>query len=97
MYIAYVSAKEQENLPPLGRASTPEQLDECEELNIPVYQCSEERILEQRSSGLNRNPNPPQPNPLLNSDMLVIIGILGAIFGGLATIFLAKIRRPVEL
>lgn len=75
---------------------TPEQVQECKELNIPEDQCSEQKILYERSKGRKPAGFSPEPNPLLNSDMLLIIGILGTIFGGSATLFFTKIRKPVE-
>lgn len=75
---------------------TPEQLEECKELQIPSDQCSEEKILYERSKGRQPPSYRPESNPLLNRDMLLIIGILGALFGGIAAIFFTKIRKPVE-
>jgi len=73
---------------------TPEQLEECKELGIPSYQCSEQKILGKKCLGMHCNTAPQtNENYLLNTNMLLYWSILASAFGGLAMVFIVKSRR----
>lgn len=82
-------------IPPSGGSimPTPEQLKECSELGIDPYECSEQKILGTKCIGMNCNPSPVNTGWLMNPDMLLFWGILGAIFGGVATALFLLLRK----
>ncbi|HEX2472738.1 MAG TPA: hypothetical protein VHJ59_08305 [Nitrososphaera sp.] len=84
-----------------GTAS-PEQLQECEQLGIPRENCSDVTILaKKRLTAAQDNPSTGSGTPMLSTEsgqMTVFIGVLAAIFGGVAAAFFFKGRgaRPVK-
>ena len=85
----------------VGTAS-PEQLQECEQLAIPTANCSDVTILaKKRLTAAQENPATGSGTPMLSTEsgqMTVFIGVLAAIFGGVAAMFFFKGRgaRPVK-
>ena len=85
----------------VGTAS-PEQLQECEQLGIPRETCSDVNILaKKRLTAAQENPATGSGTPMLSTEagqMTVFIGVLAAIFGGVAAAFFFKGRgaRPVK-
>jgi hypothetical protein len=85
----------------VGTAS-PEQLQECEQLGIPRENCSDVTILaKKRLTAAQENPATGSGTPMLSTEsgqMTVFIGVLAAIFGGVAAAFFFKGRgaRPVK-
>ncbi|HEX6253882.1 MAG TPA: hypothetical protein VFZ55_06655 [Nitrososphaera sp.] len=85
----------------LGTAS-PEQLQECEQLGIPRETCSDVNILaKKRLTAAQENPATGSGTPMLSTEsgqMTVFIGVLAAIFGGVAAAFFLKGRgaKPVK-
>ena len=84
-----------------GTAS-PEQLQQCESLGIPRENCSDVTILaKNRLTAAQENPSTGSGTPMLSTggdQTVVFIGILAAIFGGVAAAFFFKGRgaRPVK-
>ena len=84
-----------------GTAS-PEQLQQCEALGIPRENCSDVTILaKNRLTAAQENPSTGSGTPMLSTagdQTVVFIGILAAIFGGVAAAFFFKGRgaRPVK-
>jgi hypothetical protein len=84
-----------------GTAS-PEQLRECEQLGILRENCSDVTILaKKRLTAAQENPATGSGTPMLSTEsgqMTVFIGVLAAIFGGVAAMFFFKGRgaRPVK-
>lgn len=84
-----------------GTAS-PEQLQECEQLGILRENCSDVTILaKKRLTAAQENPATGSGTPMLSTEsgqMTVFIGVLAAIFGGVAAMFFFKGRgaRPVK-
>jgi hypothetical protein len=84
-----------------GTAS-PEQLQQCESLGIPRENCSDVTILaKNRLTAAQENPSTGSGTPMLSSagdQTVVFIGVLAAIFGGVAAAFFFKGRgaRPVK-
>ncbi len=84
-----------------GTAS-PEQLRECEQLGVPRENCSDVTILaKKRLTAAQENPATGSGTPMLSTEsgqMTVFIGVLAAIFGGVAAMFFFKGRgaRPVK-
>jgi hypothetical protein len=84
-----------------GTAS-PEQLQECDQLGIPQANCSDITILaKKRLTAAQENPATGSGTPMLSTEsgqMTVFIGVLAAIFGGVAAMFFLKGRgaRPVK-
>jgi hypothetical protein len=84
-----------------GTAS-PEQLQECEQLGIPRENCSDVTILaKKRLTAAQENPATGSGTPLLSTEagsLTVFIGVLAAIFGGVAAMFFFRGRgaRPVK-
>jgi hypothetical protein len=82
--------------------ATPEQLQQCEQLGIPTANCSDVTILaKQRLTAAQENPATGSGTPMLSTEsgqMTVFIGVLAAIFGGVAAAFFFKGRgaRPVK-
>jgi hypothetical protein len=81
--------------------ATPEQLAECERLGIERSICTENNILaKHRLTQAQSNPSTGSGTPMLSTEtgqMAVFIGVLGAIFGGVAAAFFLKGRgsKPV--
>src|SRR3712207_7922189 len=84
-----------------GTAS-PEQLRECEQLGVLRENCSDVTILaKKRLTAAQENPATGSGTPMLSTEsgqMTVFIGVLAAIFGGVAAAFFFKGRgaRPVK-
>ena len=84
-----------------GTAS-PEQLQQCESLGIPRENCSDVTILaKNRLTAAQENPSTGSGTPMLSSagdQTVVFIGVLAAIFGGVAAAFFFKGRgaKPVK-
>jgi hypothetical protein len=85
----------------IGTAS-PEQLQRCEQLQIPRENCNDVTILaKERLTNAQANPATGSGTPMLSTEtgqMAVFIGVLAAIFGGVAAAFFFKGRgaRPVK-
>ncbi|HET6780009.1 MAG TPA: hypothetical protein VFH09_02465 [Nitrososphaera sp.] len=85
----------------VGTAS-PEQLQECEQLQIPRENCNDVTILaKKRLTAAQANPSTGSGTPMLSTEtgqMAVFIGVLAAIFGGVAAAFFFKGRgaKPVK-
>ena len=85
----------------VGTAS-PEQLQECEQLGVPRENCNDVTILaKKRLTAAQENPATGSGTPMLSTEsgqMTVFIGVLAAIFGGVAAAFFFKGRgaRPVK-
>ena len=85
----------------VGTAS-PEQLQECEQLGVPRENCSDVTILaKKRLTAAQENPATGSGTPMLSTEsgqMTVFIGVLAAIFGGVAAAFFFKGRgaKPVK-
>lgn len=85
----------------IGTAS-PEQLQECEQLGIPRSTCNDVNILaKKRLTAAQENPATGSGTPMLSTSegqLIVFIGVLGAIFGGVAAAFFFKGRgaKPVK-
>jgi hypothetical protein len=85
----------------IGTAS-PEQVQECEQLGIPAGNCSDVTILaKKRLTAAQENPATGSGTPMLSTEsgqMTVFIGVLAAIFGGVAAAFFIKGRgaKPVK-
>src|ERR687891_1520753 len=84
-----------------GTAS-PEQLRECEQLGILRENCSDVTILaKKRLTAAQENPSTGSGTPMFATEtgqMAIFIGVLAAIFGGVAAMFFFKGRgaRPVK-
>jgi hypothetical protein len=84
-----------------GTAS-PEQLQECEGMGIPRENCSDVTILaKRRLTAAQDNPSTGSGTPMFATEsgqMIIFIGVLAAIFGGVAAMFFLKGRgaRPVK-
>src|ERR671915_634349 len=82
--------------------AAPEQLRECEQLGILRENCSDVTILaKKRLTAAQENPATGSGTPMLSTEsgqMTVFIGVLAAIFGGVAAAFFLKGRgaRPVK-
>jgi hypothetical protein len=76
--------------------ATAEQLAECERLGIERSICTENAILaKHRLTQAQQNPSTGSGTPMLSTEtgqMAVFIGVLGAIFGGVAAAFFFKGR-----
>lgn len=85
----------------MGTAS-PEQLAECQQMGIPRENCNDVTILaKKRLTAAQENPSTGSGTPMLSTDsgqMVVFIGVLAAIFGGVAAMFFIKGRgaKPVK-
>jgi hypothetical protein len=85
----------------VGSAS-PEQLQECEQLGIVRENCNDVTILaKKRLTAAQDNPATGSGTPMLSTEsgqMTVFIGVLAAIFGGVAAAFFFKGRgaKPVK-
>ncbi len=84
-----------------GTAS-PEQLRECEQLGVLRENCSDVTILaKKRLTAAQENPATGSGTPMLSTSegqLIVFIGVLGAIFGGVAAAFFFRGRgaKPVK-
>jgi hypothetical protein len=84
-----------------GGATSEQQLQQCEELGIERSQCNDVNILaKQRLTNAQANPGQGSGTSMLSTEsgsMIIFIGILGAIFGGVAALFFFKGRgqKPV--
>jgi hypothetical protein len=84
-----------------GGQVTQEQLQRCQELGIDRSQCNDVNILaKERLTNAQANPSTGSGTPMLSTgtgQMAVFIGILGAIFGGVAAVFFFKGRgsKPI--
>ena len=84
-----------------GTAS-PEQLQECQTLGIPRENCSDVTILaKKRLTAAEENPSTGSGTPMFATEtgqMAIFIGVLAAIFGGVAAMFFFKGRgaKPVK-
>ena len=80
---------------------SPEQLQECQQLGITKSECNDTTILAARKVvSAHNNPSTGSGTPMLSTEsgqMIVFIGVLGAIFGGVAAAFFIKGRgsKPV--
>jgi hypothetical protein len=85
----------------VGTAS-PEQLQECEQLGVPRENCNDVTILaKKRLTAAQENPATGSGTPMLSTtsgQLIVFIGVLGAIFGGVAAAFFFRGRgaKPVK-
>ncbi|MDQ3852737.1 MAG: hypothetical protein M3299_07885 [Thermoproteota archaeon] len=85
----------------IGTAS-PEQLQECEQLGVPRENCNDVTILaKKRLTAAQENPATGSGTPMLSTSegqLIVFIGVLGAIFGGVAAAFFFRGRgaKPVK-
>ena len=83
-------------------SASPEQLQECEQLGILRENCSDVTILaKKRLTAANENPSTGSGTPMFATEtgqMVIFIGVLAAIFGGVAAMFFFKGRgaRPVK-
>jgi hypothetical protein len=82
-------------------SATPEQLQQCEELGIDRNECNDTTILaKNRLIYAQQNPATGSGTPMLSTEsgqMAVFIGILGAIFGGVAAAFFFKGRGAKQV
>ena|SRR5688572_12631922 len=78
---------------------TQEQLDKCEQYDISP--CTQNGILaKERLIGAQQNPATGSGTPMLSTEtgqMAVFIGVLGAIFGGVAAAFFFKGRGAKQV
>jgi hypothetical protein len=85
----------------VGSAS-PEQLQECQQLGIPRENCNDVTILaKKRLTAAEENPSTGSGTPMLSTEsgqLYVFIGVLAAIFGGVAAAFFLRGRgaKPVK-
>ena len=83
-------------------SASPEQLQECSQLGIPRENCSDVTILaKKRLTAAQDNPSTGSGTPMFATEsgqMTIFIGVLAAIFGGVAAMFFFKGRgaRPVK-
>src|SRR5919205_3782756 len=83
-------------------SATPEQLQECTQLGIPTENCNDVTILaKKRLTAAQENPATGSGTPMLSTtsgQLIVFIGVLGAIFGGVAAAFFFRGRgaKPVK-
>ena len=84
----------------VGSAS-PEQLQECQQLGIPRENCNDVTILaKKRLTAAEENPSTGSGTPMLSTEsgqMAVFIGVLAAIFGGVAAAFFFKGRGAKQV
>ena len=85
-----------------GGQVTQEQLQTCQQLGIERSQCNDVNILaKERLTNAQANPSTGSGTPMLSTgtgQMAVFIGVLGAIFGGVAAVFFFKGRgaKPIS-
>ncbi|MFQ5969355.1 MAG: hypothetical protein ACE5J2_02515 [Nitrososphaerales archaeon] len=77
--------------------ATPEQIEECKQLGIPEFTCSEHQILAKKRVLTSEQAGAyGSGTPLFGKtfgDMGALIAVLGAIFGGVAAAFFFKSRK----
>jgi uncharacterized protein YcfJ len=101
MGVAYAQYGGAQTSGSIGTAS-PEQLQECEQLQIPRENCNDVTILaKKRLTAAQENPATGSGTPMLSTSegqLIVFIGVLGAIFGGVAAAFFFRGRgaKPVK-
>jgi hypothetical protein len=77
-------------------------LQTCQNLGIERSQCNDVNILaKERLTNAQANPSTGSGTPMLSTgtgQMAVFIGVLGAIFGGVAAVFFFKGRgaKPIS-
>jgi len=80
-----------------GTGVTSETLQKCEQLEIPKTQCNDVTVLQAERIQLAMNSQEKgSGTSMLTTDlgqMVVFIGVLGAIFGGIASAFFVMGRR----
>ena len=82
--------------------ATPEQLQTCEQIGIPRENCNDVTILaKERLTAAQQNPATGSGTPMLSTEagtLAIFIGVLAAIFGGVAAAFFFKGRgaKPVK-
>lgn len=80
-----------------AQTATPEQIEECKSLGILEFTCTEQLILQKRrliASGQEGASG--SGTPMLGKgfgEMGALVGVLGAIFGGVAVAFFAMSRK----
>ncbi len=83
-------------------SASPEQLRECEQLGVLRENCSDVTILaKKRLTAAQENPATGSGTAMLSTEsgsLVVFVGVLAAIFGGVAAMFFFKGRgaRPVK-
>jgi hypothetical protein len=83
-------------------SASPEQLRECEQLGVLRENCSDVTILaKKRLTAAQENPATGSGTAMLSTEsgsLVVFVGVLAAIFGGVAAMFFIKGRgaRPVK-
>jgi hypothetical protein len=83
-------------------SASPEQLTECQQLGIVRENCNDVTILaKKRLTAAQENPSTGSGTPMLSTQsgqMFIFIGVLAAIFGGVAAAFFFKGRgaKPVK-
>jgi hypothetical protein len=79
-----------------GTAVTEEQIAECQRLGIDRQECNEHNILAARRVAIaHQNPASGSGTPMISlggDQAWVFIGMLGAVFGGVAAAFFVKGR-----
>jgi hypothetical protein len=82
-----------------GTGVTAETLQKCEQLNIPRTQCNEYTVLQAERIELAKTGDGSGTSMLATEtgQMVVFIGILGAIFGGVAGAFYAMGRKAKQV
>lgn len=81
---------------PSVQSATPEQLEECKQLGIPEFTCTEQTLLAKRRVTYAQQQGAYGSGTSMIAqafgDMGAIIAALAAIFGGVAVAFFAKSR-----
>jgi hypothetical protein len=83
-------------------SASPEQLQECQNMNIPRGNCSDVTILaKRRLTAAQENPSTGSGTPMFATEsgqMVIFIAVLAVIFGGVAAMFFLKGRgaKPVK-
>ena len=82
-------------------SATPAQIQECQSLGIPTDTCNDQTILaKKRLTAAQENPSTGSGSPMLSTEggqMVVFIGVLAAIFGGVAAAFFLKGRGAKQV
>lgn len=76
--------------------ATPEQLAECKQYNIDRIECNEQTLLAARKGAIIEHNPTGSGTPMLSvggSETFLYVGVLGAIFGGVAAAFFVKGRK----
>ena len=83
-------------------SASPEQLQECQNMDIPRENCSDVTILaKRRLTAAQENPSTGSGTPMFatqSGQMILFIVVLAVIFGGVAAMFFIKGRgaKPVK-